>query len=345
MRKKRKSFSCFCFPDARIFGELETETRQFYCYVQHKPSNAPFYVGKGYGLRYKSKSGRNKAYLGTLRKYGEASIQTYLFPMASEVEAFRWEKDLIYMLRCQGFKLVNWTNGGDGVVGHKVSRKTRKKLRDVHKGKIKVKLRATNLARRNSVVIDTPWGRLGLFDASLKVGIGFIYFKKRYEKGLPPEKLFDPKQGHQDGSKNRGRKRTLEQCKNISQGKITRDTKALNKQIEARNKLVIDTPWGPMGAYDASVKAGVEWNTFDHRLFKNKTGEKLFKPSPRRDFLKRTNAIVIDTPWGPMGQHAASVKAGIRWITFKHRLTKGYTEEKLFKPVRKIKRKNNFIVI
>jgi hypothetical protein len=108
-------------PKAEIFdafGVMRGLLRhQFYCYIQFRPDNSPFYVGKGKGNRYTNWELRNVLYLKTLKTFGIENIKTVIFPVASEQEAFQWEIQLIYELRSNEENLVNMTDGGEGYGG------------------------------------------------------------------------------------------------------------------------------------------------------------------------------------------------------------------------------------
>ena len=64
-----------------VFNPKDFPDDQFYCYVQHRPSGLPFYVGKGRGKRYyhKPSSEKNAAYKRLIEKYGLENIKTDIF--------------------------------------------------------------------------------------------------------------------------------------------------------------------------------------------------------------------------------------------------------------------------
>lgn len=88
---------------------------QYYWYIQYRPNGRPFYVGKGRNQRYKELGCRNKHYLNIVKKYGRKNIRTVMFPVETEALALQYEVEQIYAFRCEGVKIVNITNGGDGI--------------------------------------------------------------------------------------------------------------------------------------------------------------------------------------------------------------------------------------
>jgi hypothetical protein len=97
-----------------------------------KPNGDPFYVGKGIVGRGKRshdfKYSRSAFYKNTVNKIGLDNIEVMVFPCESEQIAFYTEIKWIKVLRDAGYKLVNLTDGGDGVSGMKHSIETRLKL-------------------------------------------------------------------------------------------------------------------------------------------------------------------------------------------------------------------------
>ena len=117
-----------------IFDHREYPKDQFYCYMQYRPDGTPFYVGKGSKDRCLIRD-RNRACVGIIKKYEHKNIKIDVFYCSSEVEAFQWEKELIFMLRCNGVKLANFTDGGEGASGQICSKETRAKLSKNWKGR------------------------------------------------------------------------------------------------------------------------------------------------------------------------------------------------------------------
>jgi len=93
--------------------------KSFYTYVHAKPNGDIFYVGKGFGKRSHSHSGRNRHHRNVTAKYGWKGIQIFVFPCASEEQAFADEIQQIAQLRRDGYELVNYSSGGEGPSGVK----------------------------------------------------------------------------------------------------------------------------------------------------------------------------------------------------------------------------------
>jgi hypothetical protein len=130
--------------------------KTFYAYVHARPDFASahdiFYVGKGSGNRSAQLTQRNFHHANTIKKHGPQNIRIGQMPCSSESTALSLEIGLIKTLRRMGVKLCNFTDGGEGVSGHKhtaesralmsaqrVGRKasdaTKKKMRDSQRGK------------------------------------------------------------------------------------------------------------------------------------------------------------------------------------------------------------------
>lgn len=100
--------------------------RQYYIYVWYKEDTGePFYVGKGKENRYRELVNRNRYFMNTYKKHGGYS--QIILAGLTEQEAFKREVELIHEYR-KWFKLVNITNGGEGVSGLKHSKETKNKL-------------------------------------------------------------------------------------------------------------------------------------------------------------------------------------------------------------------------
>lgn len=108
----------------------------FYAYVHCRPDFSPFYVGKGQGSRcHKMNRTHNPHHQNIVKKYGAENILVGKLDCSSEEIAFELEIGLIKCLSRSGVKLVNLTEGGDGVSGHIHSAETRKKIGNIHRGK------------------------------------------------------------------------------------------------------------------------------------------------------------------------------------------------------------------
>lgn len=110
--------------------------RYFCVYLHCRPDGSPFYVGKGSSGRHRAfdlKHNRNRYHQNIVSKYGKENIEVLVFPRDSEQEAMDSEISWIKCLRESGFKLVNMTNGGDGLSNPSDS--VRQFLSNLHKGR------------------------------------------------------------------------------------------------------------------------------------------------------------------------------------------------------------------
>lgn len=119
----------------------------FYIYEHiRNDTGAPFYVGKGSGARCKSKQGRNKWWHAIVAKHGY-SINIRLETQDEEL-AFLAEQEAIDKYRRIGVKLVNSTDGGEGISGHKfapeVIEKRAAKLRGKKRPEISARLKGVS---------------------------------------------------------------------------------------------------------------------------------------------------------------------------------------------------------
>jgi hypothetical protein len=97
----------------------------FYTYAHFKKDDSTiFYIGKGKKGRETVRQGRNKHWVNTVNKHGLNS--QILAKWKTEQEAFEHEKFLILCFKDMGFKLVNMTDGGEGMSNP--SSETRKKM-------------------------------------------------------------------------------------------------------------------------------------------------------------------------------------------------------------------------
>ncbi len=106
----------------------------FYVYLhRRKTDNKVFYVGKGKDKRAFDKTNRSRWWKSVADKHGvEVDV---VFDNLSEADALQAEKDIILEFRYFGHPLVNMTNGGEGMSGHKPSAETRAKRSKSLKGK------------------------------------------------------------------------------------------------------------------------------------------------------------------------------------------------------------------
>lgn len=99
----------------------------FYVY-RHTFANGYIYIGKGKNERAYKTSERNKFYNNILKKYGKPLIEI-LFNNLAEKESFKVEIEQISIHKTNGFKLLNMTNGGEGVSGFKHSELSKAKMK------------------------------------------------------------------------------------------------------------------------------------------------------------------------------------------------------------------------
>lgn len=90
---------------------------KFYVYLHMRPNGVPFYVGKGKLKRCFDFKGRSSFHKRIVSKYGEGKILVEETECLDEAEAFQLEKLFIFLLREQGVKLANFTDGGEGCTG------------------------------------------------------------------------------------------------------------------------------------------------------------------------------------------------------------------------------------
>lgn len=106
----------------------------FYVYVHKRLSSGiPFYVGKGHGSRCHSSDSRNPHWHNIVAKDGGHNVEIVASGMDEELSLLA-EVELIDKFRRSGVKLVNMTEGGDGVVGLRHSLETRARLAELSRG-------------------------------------------------------------------------------------------------------------------------------------------------------------------------------------------------------------------
>lgn len=108
---------------------------KFYVYVHSRRSNGePFYVGKGLGARSTRPSNRSEHWNRVVAKAG-GFYASHVSQNLDEELAFLLECELIDNYRRRGVRLVNQTDGGDGMSGFQPSQETRGRMSASKKGK------------------------------------------------------------------------------------------------------------------------------------------------------------------------------------------------------------------
>lgn len=105
----------------------------FYTYAHTKPDGTIFYIGKGKDNRAWKKTRRNRFWVNTVKKYGSFGVEI-LADWETEKEALEHEILLISCFRKMGYKLVNLTDGGEGLSGFKHSEEHKKKISEALRG-------------------------------------------------------------------------------------------------------------------------------------------------------------------------------------------------------------------
>jgi len=112
-----------------------------YVYEHWRPdTDTCFYVGKGSGRRAFRSDGRNeyhKRVQSVLARQCLTFEVRFIATELTEIEAFTIEKARIKFWRDRGAKLANFTDGGEGRLGYKLSDETKKRIGDVHRNKPK----------------------------------------------------------------------------------------------------------------------------------------------------------------------------------------------------------------
>lgn len=115
---------------------------KYYIYAHSKSPtqeiNDFFYVGKGCGNRAKRTNHRNQYWKNMVAKNNSKFYVHFLQTNLTEDEAFFYEILYIQIFgkKIEDGLLVNMTDGGEGISGHKLSEETKRKISEAHKGKI-----------------------------------------------------------------------------------------------------------------------------------------------------------------------------------------------------------------
>ena len=102
---------------------------EYYIYIHRKKTNNEvFYIGKGKGYRAYDRHHRSDWWKKVVEKHG--FIVEKIVENISEELALLAEIELIDAYKKRGYKLINLTNGGDGISGYKKSEESKKKMSD-----------------------------------------------------------------------------------------------------------------------------------------------------------------------------------------------------------------------
>lgn len=94
----------------------------------------PFYVGMGKDGRHKSKHSRNSSWHEVVKKHG--FVVGVIANWNTEQEALEHEKLIISSFKDIGYKLVNRTNGGKGILGRVRPLEERLQISEKLKGRV-----------------------------------------------------------------------------------------------------------------------------------------------------------------------------------------------------------------
>lgn len=116
--------------------------QDYYVYLYFRPDHTPVYVGKGRGQRYREHFWRcTNIYLKNIiekaKREGQKIPVVLLHENLLEEEAHEWES---FWIKSIGRKdlglgpLVNFTDGGEGLSGHKRSEEFRRRITETNTG-------------------------------------------------------------------------------------------------------------------------------------------------------------------------------------------------------------------
>ena len=140
------------FGKIKIEKNFTIELKESYVYIHRRKTNGEiFYVGKGRSRRWGQSSDRNYRWKNIANKHG-VFCDIVANSLTNE-EACTLEKKLIALygrLDCDTGTLANLTDGGEGVVGGRLSDETRAKLRAAQ---ARIKAR-NNCPLRKKIIMD-----------------------------------------------------------------------------------------------------------------------------------------------------------------------------------------------
>lgn len=125
----------------------------------------PFYVGKGRDKRAKLLYHHNELCKRIASKHG-FEIE-YILENLSESQSFTKEQEFIKLYKDLGLCEANFTNGGEGPSGRKLSQETKLKISLAHKGKKKSPEHIKNMSLcRKGIPIKNRWTKGNIFEKS-----------------------------------------------------------------------------------------------------------------------------------------------------------------------------------
>lgn len=213
-----------------------TERRDFYVYVIFRPNGIPCYVGKGWGKRWLKHEWRStNPHLANIVKLAKGELpKIKIREWLTEREAFAIEIAFIAAIgrETNGGPLVNLTDGGEGISGHKMSAESLAKMSAASKGnkycigrkaspETKAKQRAAKLGRTL-----TPEHRA-------KIGVASRNTPRGPEWGA---RISMAKMGHEVAPETREKLRSWERTPELC-AKIAAATKESMKRPEVQAKL------------------------------------------------------------------------------------------------------------
>jgi len=123
-----------------IYIYLDPRKKENYSYGSYKFEYEPFYVGKGKDERWKDTNRRNKYFKHKINKIKENGLEPIVVKIKedlTEENSFILESKLISLIGREDLNkgtLINFTNGGEGSIGHVVSEESRKLMSEKKKG-------------------------------------------------------------------------------------------------------------------------------------------------------------------------------------------------------------------
>lgn len=226
-----------CNPDQQRMVLVMAEDQQsivclvnqvFGVYTHARPDGTIFYVGKGNKERayYLGRHNRSKWHHSIVCKYGAENIRVIFILCSSEEEAFAKERELIKFYRSIGVKLINMTDGGEGMSNP--SPEIRAKLSAARKGN------KHNIGRKHSKEIREKLSKLRLGKKCKKETIEKIRNAQK-ERKLSPEHIAALKKSWQNPERIKAAKGKF--CAPHSLAKMNAATRGKPKSPEHRAKL------------------------------------------------------------------------------------------------------------